>query len=62
MYIAIILVLVGLTFLLKNLGLLDVVNWSVIWPSIIIVLGASMLIKRECPKCVLGHGKTHHKK
>jgi hypothetical protein len=41
------LIVVGVAFLLKNLGLLPVGAWDVIWPSLLIVWGLSMIVGRS---------------
>ena len=48
-----ILIAIGILFLLKNLGLADLDLGrilSVWWPAILIVIGLSLLIKRNLPK------------
>jgi len=34
-----ILVFIGLLFLLKNIGFLEVIQWGIIWPILIIITG-----------------------
>jgi hypothetical protein len=41
------LIIVGVVFLLRNLGLLPVGAWDVIWPSLLIVWGLSMILGRS---------------
>lgn len=41
------LIIVGAIFLLKNLGLLAVVNWDLVWPLVLIVLGILMIYKKK---------------
>lgn len=45
------LVLAGILLLLSNLGILSGDAWDYIWPAAIILLGLSMLMRREvcCP-------------
>lgn len=45
----VVLVLLGLLFLAANTGLLDNVNWNVVWPLVLIVLGVWLLIARVGP-------------
>jgi len=48
-----VLIAVGILFLLKNLGLADLDIGrilSVWWPAILILVGISLLIKRNLPK------------
>src|SRR4030088_146604 len=40
------LVLIGAYYLLRNLGLLGWLNGDVLWPSLLILLGVLMLIRR----------------
>lgn len=40
-------VAIGLIFLLKNLGLISVGIWSVLWPLLIIACGVSLLVKKN---------------
>lgn len=41
------LIIVGAIFLLKNLGLLAMINWDIIWPVVLIVVGALMIYKKK---------------
>jgi hypothetical protein len=41
------LIIVGAIFLLKNLGLLMAVNWDIVWPIVLIVIGILMLYKKR---------------
>lgn len=41
------LVVIGAVFLLKNLGLIPGVNWDLIWPLALLVLGVAMILKRK---------------
>ena len=47
MFIGIILFILGLSFLLKNLGILMDVTWSIIWPAVIMLIGLFMILKRR---------------
>lgn len=51
MYIGLVLIVLGVLFLLKNLGVLAGNFWDVLWPLVIVVVGISMLFGR----------KKHHK-
>ncbi|MFA6593953.1 MAG: DUF5668 domain-containing protein [Candidatus Buchananbacteria bacterium] len=44
---AIALIIIGAIFLLKNLGLLAGINWDVIWPIVIIIVGVIWLFKKK---------------
>ena len=40
------LIVVGVIFLLDNLGFLSSEAWKIIWPLVIIIIGIAMLFKR----------------
>lgn len=46
-----VLIIVGLIFLLENLNIIPGINWSVIWPVLLILAGLYMMKK----KCGDGH-------
>ncbi len=53
----IILIIIGGIFFLKNIGLLEGIEWGVIWPLAIIAVGVQMLTKkRHCATCGIEHG------
>jgi phage shock protein C len=41
-----ILILIGVYFLLANLGLLNWLNWNIAWPVILIALGVYLVVRR----------------
>ncbi len=41
------LVVIGAIFLLKNLGLISGIAWDIVWPTIVIVVGAAMIMKKR---------------
>lgn len=41
------LVVIGVVFLLQNLGYISASAWGIIWPVIIIAVGLSMLCKKH---------------
>lgn len=45
------LVLVGMLLLLNNLGIITGDTWNYIWPGIVIIIGLSLLFKKNdcCP-------------
>lgn len=48
----IILIIIGGVFLLKNVGLLEGIDWGVLWPVALIVLGINMVLKKKrCVNC-----------
>lgn len=44
MLIALALVVVGVLFLFRNVGILPAPAWDVVWPLILIILGAGVLL------------------
>lgn len=55
----IILILIGGVFLLKNMGLLEGVEWGILWPIALILLGINMLLKkRYSANCGIKHSGT----
>lgn len=47
---ALILIIIGIVFLLQNLGVISEGAWSVIWPAILIVIGIAILLKKKGPE------------
>jgi len=47
MYIAIAIIIIGAIYLLKNLGVISVNLWSIIWPILIILFGIALLIRKK---------------
>ncbi|MEX0763278.1 MAG: PspC domain-containing protein [Dehalococcoidia bacterium] len=45
--VGIVLVVMGILFLAGNLGLFDWLEWNVIWPTVLILLGVMMLVRRS---------------
>jgi hypothetical protein len=41
-----VLILLGIYFLLRNLGLIDWLNGNVVWPVILIILGLWLILRR----------------
>lgn len=41
------LVVIGIIFLLKNLGIMPDIAWDIIWPVILIVVGVTMIFKKK---------------
>jgi len=41
------LIIVGIIFLLKNLGIMPEIAWDLIWPIIFIVVGLTMVFKHK---------------
>lgn len=47
MWFGVAIIIVGVILLLQNLGLVSGGVWDVVWPALIIMLGASILAKRD---------------
>jgi len=45
MFFGLLLIVVGIAFLLENLGLVSGNVWNIIWPLVIILFGISILLK-----------------
>ncbi len=45
MFFSLLLILLGVIFLLKNLGLLAGNIWSLIWPLVLILIGVYLIVK-----------------
>lgn len=39
------LIIVGIIFLLKNIGIMPEIAWDVVWPVLVIVIGVVMVFK-----------------
>lgn len=64
-----IIILIGTLFLLRNVGFLFDMDWGLLWPLIVILVGLSMLNKEgghkgwcncwggNCDKCTTKHKK-----
>lgn len=47
MFFSISLIAIGVIFLLKNLGIISGEIWGIIWPTLIILLGLSLLLRPQ---------------
>ena len=47
MFFGLTIIIIGLVFLLKNLGFISGDVWSILWPCLLIVFGLSILWKRK---------------
>lgn len=47
MWFGIVLIVVGVVFLLQNLGYVTGEVWNVVWPAFIILLGITMVLKKD---------------
>ena len=47
MYIGLLVIVVGVLFLLKNLGVITGNFWDILWPLVIVFVGISMLFGRK---------------
>lgn len=47
MFFGLIIIVIGLVFLLKNLGIISNEVWPIIWPSLIMIVGLKFVCKRK---------------
>jgi sulfite exporter TauE/SafE len=47
MFVGLIIIVIGLVLLMQNMGFVGPDIWNVIWPSLIILFGLSLLMKRR---------------
>ena len=47
MWFGVAIIIVGVVLLLQNLGLVSGGAWDIIWPALIVIIGASILAKRD---------------
>jgi len=47
MWFGVAIIIVGVVLLLQNLGLVSGGAWDIIWPALIVLIGASILAKRD---------------
>ncbi|MBI5798607.1 MAG: hypothetical protein HZB10_01605 [Candidatus Yonathbacteria bacterium] len=48
------LVWAGVVALLKNIGVIQFVDWSIIWPVLLIIVGASLKYVKHSTICAIG--------
>jgi hypothetical protein len=51
MFIGIALIVIGVVFLLQNLGLVSSDAWQIIWPTLIIIFGLCMMSRTASDHC-----------
>lgn len=42
-------IIIGIIFLLKNLGLISGSVWDILWPALLIAAGLNVIIRRRSP-------------
>ncbi|MDD5290171.1 MAG: DUF5668 domain-containing protein [Patescibacteria group bacterium] len=47
MFFGLLLVILGVLFLLRNFGILTASVWGILWPAVIVILGLSMMFKKN---------------
>ncbi len=47
MFFGIVITCIGVIFLLKNIGIITDVSWSIIWPLGLIIIGSASILKRK---------------
>jgi hypothetical protein len=52
---------VGIIFLLKNLGFLDDVSFSIVWPTLLVIAGLALIVlpTYRCGMCSKKNWKGH---
>ncbi len=45
---------VGIISLLRNMGFIEVIDWSIVWPVLLIVLGMILKKYKRCTSCNSG--------
>lgn len=51
MRLGLIVILVGVLFFLKNIGIINSINWDILWPVLVMLIGVSMVLRKRCSKC-----------
>ena len=51
MFIGIALIVIGVVFLLQNLGLISSSAWQIVWPTLIIIFGLCMMSRGASGHC-----------
>jgi len=46
MWWGIVIIVLGVVFLLKNLGVISGVSWGIIWPAMVIVFGLALISRK----------------
>lgn len=55
----IIILIIGLAFLLQNLGLITGSVWGIFWPILLIIIGLALISRRKHCWCCGGHHRHH---
>lgn len=42
---------VGVVYLLRNIGIIEVIDWNIVWPVLIIIAGFAIRHCKRCGKC-----------
>lgn len=48
MRLGLIVILVGILFFFKNIGLINNISWDILWPVIVMLIGIAMVLRRRC--------------
>ena len=57
MFVGLLVLVVGVVFLLQNLGYISGSVWNIVWPAIIIVVGLSMIFRGRIRRSVFDQKK-----
>jgi len=49
MYLGLLLVVLGVLFLLRNLGIIAGNFWDILWPAVVVFVGISVIFARKKP-------------
>jgi hypothetical protein len=55
MRLGLVVILVGIVYLLRGVGLITMVQWGILWPIIIIYIGIAMVSRHRCWHCGVWH-------
>jgi hypothetical protein len=62
MFFPVLVIVVGIVWLLNNLGIISTGVWSIILPVAVILAGVSMISKKNCSWCNLHHDQKDQPK
>lgn len=50
MFFGLIIIIIGLVLLLKNLDILTTSSWNIIYPTVIVIIGLAIILKKKRSK------------
>lgn len=48
MRLGLVIILIGILYFFRNIGLIDSISWTILWPIIVMLIGVSMVLRQEC--------------